>query len=160
VLVDWPNEPPVNDPLGSLKCGVLVTLYRVICACSPKRSPKVNFRTSVDRDSVTVITPDGRQHPLNFSKTISKGAFATLGQKAEWRVISRNGKDVPIALIVRVDVEAVDGKKKKQKSKSYLAVAKISEQGICVTGSVDGLEDARGMADSSASKPCLEMRDK
>jgi len=116
---------------------------------------KLLIQSDDDRDSVTVITPDGKQHPLNFSKTISKGAFASLGLKAEWRVINRSGKDVPIALIVRVDTQTADNDKRT----SYLAVSKISAQGICVTDrvapTINANEKARSLADASTGKPCL-----
>ena len=108
-----------------------------------------------ERDSITVITPDGRKHPLNFWETISKGAFDYIGQKAEWRVASKNGKDVPIALIVRVDIQSNGS----NKGGSYLAVTKITDQAICVTDRIDPVananEKAREAADSSAAKPCL-----
>lgn len=116
---------------------------------------KLQIQSDDDRDSVNVITPDGKGHPLNFSKTISKGAFASLGPKAEWRVVSRNGKDVPIALIVRVDLQTADSDKRT----SYLAVSRITAQSICVTDRVNpGVNangTARSLADSSVSKPCL-----
>jgi len=86
---------------------------------------------------------------------VSKGAFATLGQKAEWRVANRNGKDVPIALIVRLEVQAGGT----VKGGSYLTVSKITGQGICVTDRIDPAADAnekaRAAADASANRPCL-----
>lgn len=123
--------------------------------CPGVQGYNLQIQSDDDRDTVNVITPDGKPHPLNFSKTISKGAFASLGEKAEWRVIFRNGKTVPVALIVRVDVQAVDTGKRTYS----LAVSKISDQGICVTDKVDGILKAnatvRALADSSANKPCL-----
>jgi hypothetical protein len=139
-------------------------------ACSPERRTsevssertcpgiegyKLLIHNDDERDSITIITPDGRQHPLNFWESISKGAFDYIGQKAEWRVKNKNGKDVPIALIVRVEVQSNGS----NKPSSYLAVSKISEQGICVTDRIDPIananEKAREAADSSANKPCL-----
>jgi hypothetical protein len=116
---------------------------------------KLVVQNDDERDSIAVITPDGRQHPLNFWETVSQGAFAYLGQKAEWRVANRNGKDVPIALIVRLEIQAGGA----VKGGSYLAVTKITEQGICVTDRIDPVADAnekaRQAADASANKPCL-----
>jgi hypothetical protein len=70
-------------------------------------------------------------------------------------VASKSGKDVPIALIVRVEVQSNGS----NKAGSYLAVSKISEQGICVTDRIDpsasANERAREAADSSANKRCL-----
>jgi hypothetical protein len=109
------------------------------------------------RESITVISPNGRKHPLNFWQVISSG-FSSVGQKAEWRVTRRNGKLVPIGLIVRFD--ASENPEDSSKVTSYLAVAKITSQKICVTDkippSTTANEDARRAADASANKPCLE----
>jgi hypothetical protein len=123
--------------------------------CTGIEGYKLVVQYDDERESIAIVTPDGRQHPLNFWETISKGAFAHLGEKAEWRVVSKNGKDVPIALIVRVEVQSNGS----NKGGSYLAVSKIGGQGICVTDridpSVNANEKGREAADSSANKPCL-----
>jgi hypothetical protein len=123
--------------------------------CTGIEGYKLIVQNDDERESIAIVSPDGKQHPLNFWETISNGAFDYLGQKAEWRVISKNGKDVPIALIVRVEVQSNGS----NKGGSYLAVSKIGEQGICVTDRIDpganANEKARAAADSSASKPCL-----
>jgi hypothetical protein len=118
-----------------------------------------NLRLEYDdaRESITVISPNGRKHPLNLWQVMSSG-FSSVGQKAEWRVTKRNGKSVPIALIVRFN--ASENPEDSTKVTSYLAVAKITPQKICVTDKIPpsstANEDARRAADSSASKPCLE----
>jgi hypothetical protein len=123
--------------------------------CAGVEGYKLLVLNDDERDSITIISPDGRKHPLDFWQTISGGAFDYVGQKAEWRVASRNGKTVPVALIVRVDVQSGGS----NKGGSYLAVSKITEQGICVTDKIpptaDANEKAREAADSSAGKPCL-----
>lgn len=123
--------------------------------CSGIEGYKLLIENQDERDTISIITPDGRQHPLNYTQTISKGGFASIGQKAEWRIASRNGKDVPIALIVRVDVQSGGS----NKTSSYLSVSKITDRGICVTDRIDPIananEKAREAADSSANKPCL-----
>ncbi|MDT5059941.1 MAG: hypothetical protein QOH63_400 [Acidobacteriota bacterium] len=118
-----------------------------------------NLRLEYDdaRESITVISPNGKKHPLNFGEVLSSG-FSSVGKKAEWRVTRKNGKLVPIALIVRFD--ASENPEDSSKVTSYLAVAKITPQKICVTdkiapGSTQN-EDARSAADASANKPCLQ----
>lgn len=109
------------------------------------------------RESITVISPNGKKHPLEFWNVIGSG-FSNVGQKAEWRVIKKNGKMVPIALIIRFNVteNAADS----TKDTSYLAVAKITPQKICVTDKIPpgatANADARAAADAAADKPCLE----
>lgn len=104
------------------------------------------------RQSVTVVTPDGKKHPLNYWQVITSG-FSSLGEKAEWRVEQKDGKVRPYALIVRVN--ASEDPEKPDKKSSYLAVAKITAAAVCVTDKVKTNEEARQAADASADKPCL-----
>jgi hypothetical protein len=109
------------------------------------------------RQSITVVAPDGKRHPLNYWQVITT-AFSTVGDKAEWRVEQEGGKARPIALIVRV--RAQENPDQLEQVTSYLAVAKITAEKICVTDRVKGAatanEEARRAADTSAGKPCLE----
>lgn len=109
------------------------------------------------RQSVTVVTPDGKQHPLHYWQVIT-GAFSSVGEKAEWRVQRRRGKIVPIALIVRV--YANENPESPNELTSYLAVAKITPEKICVTEKIKAgataNAKARRAADASTNKPCLQ----
>ncbi|MET0647872.1 MAG: hypothetical protein ABW208_14750 [Pyrinomonadaceae bacterium] len=105
------------------------------------------------RQSVTVVTPDGKKHPLNYWHVITT-AFSSLGEKAEWRVEKKGGKVKPYALIVRVN--ASENPEAPERKTSYLAVAKITAAKVCVTDKVKTNEEARAAADASAGKPCLE----
>lgn len=109
------------------------------------------------RESITVFSPDREKHPLELWRVIS-GGFSSLGQKAEWRVTKRDGKRVPIALIVRFN--ASENPEDSTKVTSYLVVAKITPQKICVTDKIapssTANDEARRAADASADKPCLE----
>ena len=109
------------------------------------------------RESITVFSPDKKKHPLELWSIISSG-FSSVGKKAEWRVTTRNGKQVPVALIVRFD--ASENPEDSSKVTSYLVVAKITPQKICVVEKIapgaTQNEDARRAADASADKPCLE----
>lgn len=118
---------------------------------------KLQVEDDDNRMSVTVITPKGKKHPLSYWGVITSG-FSSLGEKAEWRVTRRSGKIVPIALIVRV--VANENPESPEKKTSYLAVAKITTQSICVTDKISPSanmnEEARRAADASANKPCLQ----
>lgn len=109
------------------------------------------------RQSVTVVTPEGKRHPLNYWQVVTT-AFSTVGDKAEWRMEGRGKRARPVALIVRV--YANENPDAPNERVSYLAVAKITARAICVTGKVKGgptaNEEARRAADASADKPCLE----
>jgi hypothetical protein len=106
------------------------------------------------RQSVTVVSPDGKKHPLNYWQVITTG-FSSLGEKAEWRVERKGGKVQPFALIVRVN--ASENPEKPDEKTSYLAVAKITAAAVCVTDKVQTNEEARQAADASADKPCLKV---
>jgi hypothetical protein len=112
------------------------------------------------RESITVISPNGKKHQLEFWNVISN-AFSHVGEKAEWRVIRKKGKVVPVALIVRFTASEYSGDTSKPTSLiSYLAVTKITPQKICVTDKIapsgTANEEARAAADASADKPCVE----
>lgn len=129
-------------------------------ASSVTRCPGVaGFRLVVldddDRQSVTVVRPDGTEHPLDLWHTVS-GAFSTVGQRAEWRVRRRGGRDEPFALIVRFNYVASPDAP--DKLISSLVVVKIIPGTVCVADvippSADANERARRAADSSAARPC------
>ncbi|HEX6367939.1 MAG TPA: hypothetical protein VF006_03330 [Longimicrobium sp.] len=105
------------------------------------------------RMSIDVVTPDGREHPLNYWSVVT-GAFSALGPRAEWRMQGER----PIALIVRVN--ANEDAENPERTTSYLAVAKITPTQICVTDRIGPAADAnaaaRRAADASAARPCVK----
>lgn len=109
------------------------------------------------RMSVTVVTPESQEYPLNYWDVITH-SFSSLGKKAEWRVISESGTIQPIALIVRV-VASDQSDLLAPKQKPYLAVAKITPKQICVTAKIDPVkhanEQARRVADQALNQACL-----
>ena len=106
------------------------------------------------RQSVTVVAPGGKKYPLHYWQVVTS-AFSSVGDKAEWRVEKRKGgRAQPYALIVRVN--ASENPEKPDEKTSYLAVAKITKAGACVTDKVKTNEEARQAADAAANKPCLK----
>ena len=107
------------------------------------------------RMSVTVVDPAGKEHPLDLWTLVSPN-FSSLGNVAEWRMVRRSGTEVPGALIVRFN--ATDPET--SKVTSYLAVAKIADDGICLVEAVppglDANEKAREVADGAQKKACLK----
>jgi len=102
------------------------------------------------RQTLNVITPNKKKHELNLSNV--SGAFSNLGPRAEWRM---NGK-TPTALIFRFN--ANENPEDSSRVTSYLVVAKITKNDVCVTdvvapGSLQNTE-ARRFANSSTSRPC------
>ena len=111
------------------------------------------------RQNITVITPKGAEHSLELWSVVS-GGFSSVGPKVEWRLATRNGKAVPVALIIRYN--ANEDPEAPNKLMSYLAVAKITATEICVTEKImpgaKANEDARRAADAASTKPCLKER--
>ncbi len=110
-----------------------------------------------ERFDITVISPGKKEFDLNFLDLITR-SFSDPGGKAEWRVKQVNGKTVPVALIVRVNAQ--ENADTSAKITPYLAVSKITNQGICLTDKImpgpGQNEEARLAADKSWNRPCLK----
>lgn len=108
------------------------------------------------RQSITVVTPDGKHHPLDVWQVITY-AFSSVGSKAEWRVVRSKGKVSPVALIVRVN--ASEGENPIRLT-SFLAVVKVTPEKICVTHKIPqgakANETARHAADTAKTAACLK----
>ena len=106
------------------------------------------------RQNIQVITPASQKHSLDLW-TVVGSSFSSLGEKAEWRVRAQRGKVVPVALIVRYNVSNPEDS---TKMTSYLAVAKIRSNQICITDKIPpgtgANAAARAAADQSADRPC------
>jgi len=140
--------------LAEKKCRTLLSTsdeggsYRGIC-------PGVaGYRLEVTegdlRQTLNVMAPNKKKYELDLSKV--SGAFSNLGPRAEWRM---KGK-VPTALIVRFN--ANENPEDPSKVTSYLVVAKITKNEICVTDSVAPGKfqntEARRFANNAATRPC------
>lgn len=108
------------------------------------------------RQNIQVVNPKGQKHSLELWSVVGS-SFSILGQKAEWRVTTQKGKQVPVALIVRYNVADPEDS---TKSTSYLAVARITAEKICVTDKIAPQANAnvaaRAAADSAGTKSCLQ----
>lgn len=113
-------------------------------------------RVDAGRQSIDVVDAAQRVLPLNYQNFVTRHMF-TLDGKAEWRVATQNGKQVPIALIVRVQARE-DNDNPEKVTHSYLAVAKIAPNEACVTDSIpEGTQseaEVRSAADSAQQKQC------
>lgn len=108
------------------------------------------------RQSITVVSPDGKNHPLDFWHVVTH-AFSTVGNKAEWRLTRSKGQLSPVALIVRVKASESG---KPMSLTSYLAVVKVTPEKICVTHKIPpgakANENARHAADTAQTAACLK----
>jgi len=108
------------------------------------------------RKSIDVIDPSGQVLPLDYDEVVTRH-MSNLEGKAEWRVVTRAGKPVPIALIVRVQAREDDDNPEKI-TQSYLAVAKLTSNQTCVTDRIPEARqsetEVRRAADSAQARQC------
>lgn len=106
------------------------------------------------RQNVIVITPKGAKHSLDMWDVVS-GGFSYVGPKAEWRM-----NKSPVALILRYT--ASEDPEHPNRKTSYLVVAKITPNEICVTDKISAgpkaNDAARRAADTATTKPCLKKQ--
>jgi hypothetical protein len=147
----------VYTSLSAKDCRVM--RVHEVTGASTSRCPGVaghslNVHDDDARMSIDVISPDGKAHELNYWGVITHG-FSSLGPRAEWRM--RGGR--PLALIVRVN--ASEDPNNPERTTSYLAVARITPAGTCVTDRIGPVPDAntvaRAAADRSAARACLKV---
>ncbi len=109
------------------------------------------------RTSIEIVAPDKRIFPLDYQEFITRHMFHH-GDKAEWRVMMRTGAKIPVALIVHV--ESHEGEDPAEVTHSYIAVAKITPEEICVTDRIpltaSSKMETRQMADSARDRQCIE----
>lgn len=151
----------VYSDLAPNKCKALKTDRET--GASTQRCPgiagyKLLVHDDDSRQSITVVTPDGKEHDLDFWEVVTP-AFSSIGSKAEWRVSRNQGKLMPIALIVRVN--ASEDAENPSHITSYLVVTKLTPGKICITHripqSARANEAARRAADSAATADCLKQ---
>jgi hypothetical protein len=125
--------------------------------CAGVGGYKLQVVSGDDRQTVTVVKPDGSKHELVLG-VIGGGGFSDLGAKAEWRVRRENGKVIPIGLIVRLNVSTDSSNP--SKTTSFLTVSKITPQKICLVKAVEPAPNAnvtaRSVADGSAGMACYD----
>jgi hypothetical protein len=164
----WPQAaPPVASVYSSLagrdcpsvEQGVETVYFTM--ECPGVGGYRLRVLRDEDRSSVTVVTPAGRQFPLEFWNVVTRG-FSDLGPTAEWRVGRARGKPVPIALIVRVNAREPDPSDidATARQRATLAVTKITPDVICVVETIGAAPranaEARHAADTSAAHTCLQ----
>ena len=112
------------------------------------------------RQTINVIAPNRKKFELNLWTNVSS-AFSSVGDKAEWRVVTKKGRLTPVALIVRFN--ASENPEKPDQTTSYLVVSKITAKEVCLTDIVkpnaDANEQARQLADEAAKKSCRTSKD-
>lgn len=114
-------------------------------------------RVESGRRSIEIVDPSRRAFPLDYQEFVTRHMF-TLGDKAEWRVAMQDGKQVPVALIVRVRAHE-DENDPERETGTYLAVAKITPDQACVIAAIrEGTRpeaEVQTAADKARDSACM-----
>jgi hypothetical protein len=117
-------------------------------------------RVDAGRQSIDVVDSAQRVFPLDFHEFVTRHMSALDG-KAEWRVATKERKQVPIALIARVQARE-DNDNPEKVTRSYFVVAKITPNEVCVTDRIiEGVQSeatVRIAADSAQERQCAPAR--
>lgn len=117
---------------------------------------EANGQTSVD-----IVTPNNTVWPLEYWEVVTPG-LSSVGRMAEWRMEMRNGKLVPVALLVRLDTRAPDLTGPRMAgSGGIMTAARIDRDGACVVYQGSGNAktadaDARAAA-ANRERKCLGL---
>ena len=149
----------VDTSLASGKCRIVETADRggyTLRSCPGVDGYKLLVEDFDSRMTITVVDPDNEEYPLLFGQYVT-GHFSELGKKVEWRIAKVKGKEVPVALIVRVYSH---GTGIPPNITPYLAVSKIAPPEICVTDRIgpgpNQSERAREAADDAMNSKCMD----
>jgi len=114
-------------------------------------------RVEAGRQSIDVVDESQHAWPLNYQDYITPH-MSSLDGKAEWRVATKDGKQVPIALIVRVQARENSANPEKVTG-TYISVAKIGPTEMCVTARIpEGTKteaEIHQIADSAQQSQCV-----
>lgn len=106
------------------------------------------------RSSIDIVDPAGKAAPLNYHQTITTSMFA-IGNSVEWRI--EGGTPIALATTIQAHEDLTEPAKV---TNTYIAVARITAQQVCVTDKLDqqanqSEEAIRRAADNARNRPCL-----
>ncbi len=111
-----------------------------------------------DRPSITVITPRGKTFPLHYWDTTAP-EFKHFKNFASWTVQQRGGSQVPLGLVLYVDVK---DDYNNPFAGLFAVVAKVTPNSVCVVGRIPpssmSAMDQATVANSAAGRPCLGLK--
>lgn len=112
------------------------------------------------RLSVDVRTPGNGDFPLDYQDYVTRH-MSQLEAQAEWRVMTKDGGKTPVALIIGVQAHENEDEPEAI-TRTYLAVAKITPDEICVTDSIvkasQYQSELQGAADTAPESDCMELQ--
>ncbi len=108
------------------------------------------------RKSADVVDAAQQAHPLNLQEVITRSMLNLTGD-AEWRVASRDGKQVPLALILQVQARE-NSEDPETVTNTYTAIVKLSPDSVCVTDRIPAgsktPEQILTIADAAETRAC------
>ena len=147
-----PRPSAVSDLHGKLCHTVDSSSYGSVRSCPGVRGYALLVYDDDDRTSIDIVAPRGAVYPLSLWDVVTPG-YAVIGQKAEWQLGQRKGRQVPTALVLRLT------KLDKHDTGELIAVARIDADGACVVFRGDArapaTERLAARAAANRSSKCL-----
>lgn len=108
------------------------------------------------RKSIDVVDPRQETSRLALQEVVTRHMFG-LDRQLQWRLTSRQGQLIPVALVLRVHVHESEDRPEVV-TQSYVAIAKITPEEVCITARYLASElDAAGLqkaADAAVNQDC------
>lgn len=150
----------INSPLSGKNCSLEFhekTTGASLTRCSGVSGFNLLVAYDDERMSITVVDSNKKEYPQNYWDVVTP-AMSILGETAEWRMMTRQNKNVPVALIVLVkSLDQSDTEHPKEVN--FYAITKINHDAICVVAVIPEnqttIKQVHLEADNSAAKPCL-----
>lgn len=147
-----PPASAVSDLHGKRCHAVESSSHGSVRSCPGVRGYALLVYDDEDRTSIDIVAPRGAVYPLSLWDVVTPG-YAVIGQKAEWQLGQRKGRQVPTALVLRLT------KLDKHDTGELIAVARIDADGACVVFRGDArapaTERLAARAAANRSSQCL-----
>lgn len=119
-------------------------------ACPGKGGYALEIHESDLRQTIVVISPDGKKQDLQLASATRRGGFNYVGDVIEWRGVEADAAFRPEALILRFNV--TEDPEHTEKSTSYLLTAKLNGK-PCVTAMLAPRPEQNKKARVAADQP-------
>lgn len=141
-----PDDPTCRPTEGALRCAGPGG-YALLLADEEGRAV------------LTLVDADGTGHPVDAAHATRHAGPSRFGDHAEWWTVGRGRRIAPTALVVTHVAVRPDGPRNSAGERLDLLVVKLGDE-VCITDLVPAAPqarvEARRLAQSAASRPCLE----
>lgn len=109
------------------------------------------------RAALSVIDPDGGEHPVDAGGAVGHARESRFGDAVEWRTVGEGSRAVATALVVTHVAVRPDGPRNSAGERLDLLVVRLADE-VCVTDRIPAATEARAearrLAETAATRPC------